>query len=123
MLIIIPGPYSGAGLWILQFFAMLMKRFYVAVRFWQVTLPQYLIPILSVLVALVIVMFLPNKRGNDPKRALTLSNSAIDPSNRFLFWADVGENSTNLFNFRVRSVHTHTKYFNNSFFSPLVHKC
>lgn len=97
-------PYSGFVLWILQFYAMLVKRFYMSIRFWQATLPQHLIPILSVLVALVIVVTLPDGSGNDPKRTLSIQNSAIDPDNRILFWAELGEDPTEIFNFEVRFV-------------------
>ena len=74
----------------------------MSVRFWQATLAQYLIPILSVLVALVIVVTLPDGSGNDPKRSLSIENSAIDADNRILFWAEVGEDPPELFDFGVR---------------------
>lgn len=74
----------------------------MAVRFWQATLPQHLIPILSVLVALIVVVTLPDDSGNDRKRTLSIQNSAIDPDNRILFWAEVGEDPTDLFDLGVR---------------------
>jgi len=81
---------------------MLAKRVYAAVRLWPVTLLQLLVPICTVLIALIFAITSPDLTGDDPKRALRIDNSAIDPDNQLLFWAEVGQNPTGLFDFAVR---------------------
>ena len=70
-------------------------------RFWQVFVATYLIPILACLVGLLCFRFLSKFAPPDPPRALRIDNSATDPNHQILFWAKFG-NFSNSFDFKVR---------------------
>ena len=97
-------PNSGLVLWFQQFCAIFLKRFYNSLRFWQAIITQLILPLLFVLFALILAVTLPNFNENDPPRALTVENSALDGSSRFLFYAEFGAEPKAVFDFEVSSL-------------------
>ena len=81
---------------------MFLKRFYNSLRFWQAIVTQLILPLQFVLIALILAVTLPNANENDPLRPLTIGNSALDPDNRLIFFAELGEGPSNAFDFDVR---------------------
>ena len=98
-------PNSGAVLWFQQFYAMFLKRLYNSIRFWQAIITQLVLPLLFVLIAMILAVTLPNANENDPSRSLTIKNSALDPGNQLVFFADFGENSSIDFGVSTNSLH------------------
>ena len=98
-------PNSGAVLWFQQFYAMFLKRVYNSLRFWQAIITQLVLPLLFVLIAMILAVTLPNANENDPSRPLVISNSALDPDNRLVFFALFGDVPSNTLDFNV-SVYT-----------------
>ncbi len=87
------APNSGLTLWVQQFCAMFLKRFYNSLRFWTALISQLFLPLVFVLLALVLAVTLPDPSDNDPSRDLILQDSAL--SNRiYLFHADFTDNTS-----------------------------
>ena len=82
---------------------MFLKRVYNTIRFWQAIFSQLILPLLFVLFGLILAVTLPNVNENDPSRALTVQNSGLDSSSRLFFYAEFGENPSNVFRFEVSS--------------------
>ena len=81
------APNSGFTLWFQQLYALFRKRIYVSLRFWAAWISQFLLPIYFVMLALVLAKTIPQLTENNPKRSLSLGDSA--PSGKtILFWAD-----------------------------------
>ena len=79
---------KGLTLWLQKYWAMLVKRMYTSVRFWQAMVTQLILPLMFVLYAMVLaktILFADN--ASDPKRRLSLRNSGLS-SNRTFFWAE-----------------------------------
>ncbi|XP_019857855.1 PREDICTED: ATP-binding cassette sub-family A member 3-like [Amphimedon queenslandica] len=79
---------TGLLLWVQQFAAMFLKRFYHSIRFWQAVIWQLVIPLIFVLFGLIVAKVVPKvaTRATSPSRVLSIDNSA--PSNNVsLFWA------------------------------------
>ena len=90
--------HTGIVLWLQQFVAMFLKRFYNSLRYYNAIITQLIIPLIFIILALLIVKIPPRARDS-PKRALTLSRSAL--SDRVeVFWAHFGDLSTE-FSFEV----------------------
>ena len=103
-------------------------------RFWQIFVATYLIPILACLVGLLCFRFLSEFAPPDPPRALRIDNSGTDPNHQVLFWAKFGIFS-NSFDFEVREeciymcmhpvrvsiLHTYISLGSQPF--PVVHNC
>ena len=88
---------------------MFTKRVYNTIRFWQAIFSQLLLPLLFVMFGLVLAITLPNANENDPLRALTVENSGLDRSNRFLFFTEFGSEPSSVFDFEVsRFLYKHT---------------
>ena len=98
----VTAPNSGLVLWFQQFYAMFLKRFYNSLRFWQAIITQLILPLQFVLIALILAVTLPNANENDPPRTLTISNSALDPENRLIFFAEFGKDPSDALDFDVR---------------------
>jgi len=84
------SPNRGLTLWIQQFWAMFLKRFYNSLRFFGAVFSQFLLPMLFVLFALVLAVTIPNPNQDDPRRALLLENSALS-DNITVFYAQFGD--------------------------------
>ena len=95
-------PNTGLVLWAQQFSAMFMKKFYNTLRFWQAIVSQLILPLFFVLFAMILAITATNSEENDPPRALRLDNSALDPDNRIVFFAELG-NGEGFFDFGVGS--------------------
>ena len=80
---------------------MFLKRYYNTLRFWQAIITQLILPLLFVLFGLILLVTLPNDNENDPSRQLRIDNSALDPNNRILFYAEFGNGPSGVFNFEV----------------------
>ena len=84
-------PNTGLVLWLQKYWAMLVKRMYASVRFWQAMAAQLLIPLLFVALAMVMAKTtLFNDNASDPKRRLGLENAGLS-SNLTLFWVEFGD--------------------------------
>ena len=73
--------------WLQQYAAMLLKRYYNFIRFRVGFVWQFILPILFVALGLILASTIPSIQDYDPKRELTLSNTAPQ-DNKKLFWAD-----------------------------------
>ena len=83
---------TGIVLWFQQFFAMFLKRLYHSFRFWISIIWQLIIPLIFVLWGLIIAKTVPGLTSEDPKRLLSIQNSA--PTNNItFFWAQLAESS------------------------------
>ena len=80
---------TGFILWVQQFAAMFLKRFFHSIRFWQAIIWQLVIPLIFVLFGLIVAKVVPKldtRVTSTPSRVLSIDNSA--PSNNVsLFWA------------------------------------
>ena len=85
------APNTGVQLWLQQFWAMFTKRFYNSLRFYAAVVSQIFFPILFVLCGMVLAVTGPGRDQDDPKRVLTLKNSALFGGNLSLFYAQLGE--------------------------------
>lgn len=101
-------PNKHLCLWLQQFWAMFLKRFYTSIRFYPALITQFLLPVLFVVFGLLVVVTSPD-RANDPPRALLLSNSGLDSRNTTLFFAEF-EGSVGL-SVRNYNVFTIVMYF------------
>jgi len=81
-------PNRYLVLWCQQFVAMLMKKFYTAIRFYPALITQFVLPVLFVIFGLLVVITNPEE-DNDPPRALLLNNSGLDGRNTTLFFAEL----------------------------------
>lgn len=67
-----------------------------SVRLWQLFVPLYVVPILSVLVGLTLFMLLENLSTNLPRRMIRVDNSGVLRDKQLLFWADFGSHVSGL---------------------------
>ena len=82
---------TGPVLWLQQFSAMFLKRFYNSIRFWVSIIWQFILPIAFVLWAMVLAVTLPGLNSDEPPRVMTISSSSLS-NNRTFFWAEFGDN-------------------------------
>ena len=75
------------------------------------------------LIALVLAVTLSNANENDPSRTLTISNSALDPKSRLVFFAEFGEVPSNTFDFDVRVSVVMLSRFTMKICTYYVHTC
>ena len=68
-------PNTGAVLWVQQFYAMFLKRFYNTLRFYGALVSQLVLPLLFVLFGLLVAVTVPNNQVDDAPRSLFLNNS------------------------------------------------
>ena len=71
--------HTGPILWLQQFWAMILKRFYNSLRFYVAIITQLILPLVFLGLALLIVK-IPNPDRNpqdDPRRVLTLRHSSL----------------------------------------------
>ena len=87
-------------LWFQQFCAMYLKRCYNSLRFYIAVITQLLLPMIFILLALILIKIPVPNIGDEPRRLLTLHNSALS-RNVTAFWAEFGDQSPN-FSFAVR---------------------
>ena len=92
--------HTGPVLWFQQFIAMFMKRFYNSLRFYVAIITQLLLPLVFILFALILIKIPNPELGDQPRRLLTLKNSALS-KNATAFWAQFGKPPSN-FSFAVR---------------------
>lgn len=85
--------HTGPILWLQQFVAMFMKRFYNSLRFYIAVITQLVLPLIFILLALILIK-IPSYLGEQPQRLLTLKNSALS-RNATAFWAQFGEPLSN----------------------------
>ena len=78
-------------LWLQQFWAMFTKRFYNSLRFYAAVISQIFFPILFILFGMILAVTGPGRDQDNPKRVLTLKNSALFGGNISLFYAQLGE--------------------------------
>ncbi|CAI8011243.1 Phospholipid-transporting ATPase ABCA1 [Geodia barretti] len=89
--------HTGPILWLQQFLAMFLKRFYNSLRFYVAVITQLILPLVFMLFALILIK-IPNSALQDqPSRLLTLRHSALS-HNVTTFWAQFGDPPP-LFNF------------------------
>ena len=96
------GPavrHTGPMLWLQQFVAMFLKRFYNSLRFYMAVITQLVLPLIFILLALTLIKIPDPNLGDQPSRLLTLKNSALS-RNITTFWAQFGETPAH-FNFAV----------------------
>ena len=79
---------------------MFLKRFYNSIRFFAAVLTQLILPMISVLAALILAETLPRQNADDAPRELRLDNSASS-NNITLFWAQLQNPSGFNINFSV----------------------
>ena len=84
-----PVVNTGIVLWIQQFYAMFVKRFYNSIRFWASVIWQLIIPLFFVLWGLILGKTIPGINSDSPSRVLTLENSALSENITF-FYAQFG---------------------------------
>ena len=97
------APNRGITLWVQQFWAMFLKRFYNSVRFFGALFSQFLLPMLFVLFALVLAVTIPGPNQDDPRRALLLENSALS-DNITVFYVEFGNEVNSPLNFSVSQI-------------------
>ena len=96
------GPavrHTGPTLWLQQFVAMFLKRFYNSLRFYIAVITQLVLPLIFILLALILIKIPNPNLGDQPPRSLTLKNSALS-RNVTTFWAQFGDTPAH-FNFAV----------------------
>lgn len=80
-------PNVGVVLWLQQFWAMFVKRFYNSLRFYGALVSQFFFPIMFVIFGLAVAVTVPSNQNDDPPRKLLINNSGLDPENLILFYA------------------------------------
>jgi ATP-binding cassette subfamily A (ABC1) protein 3 len=88
---------TGIILWLQQFRAVFLKRFYNSLRFWVAIIWQFIIPMVFVLWGMILGKSNLSLNVDDPSRSLSLQDTALS-SNITFFWADFGGQSSNMFN-------------------------
>ena len=73
---------------------MFVKKFYISLRAYGFLISQIFFPVFFVIFANVLTISIPNNTGPEPKRALTLENSALFIDNLSLFYTQFGNIST-----------------------------
>ena len=91
--------HTGPILWLQQFWAMFLKRFYNSLRYYVAIITQLILPLVFMFLALVLIKIPNNTLGDQPRRLLTLHNSALS-RNITAFWAQFGDPPPHL-NFSV----------------------
>ena len=84
------APNTGVYLRFQQIWAMFVKKFYISLRAYGFLISQLFFPVFFVIFANVLAISIPNDTGPEPKRALTLDNSALFVDNLTLFYAQFG---------------------------------
>ena len=84
------APNTGLYLRFQQIWAMFVKKFYISLRSYGFLISQFFFPLFFIIFANVLVRSIPNNAGSEPKRALTLDNSALFMDNLSLFYAQLG---------------------------------
>lgn len=87
--------HTGPVLWLQQFVAMFMKRFYNSLRFYIAVLTQLVLPLIFILLGLILIKIPNTGLGDEPRRLLTLHNSALS-RNVTAFWAQFGDTPLDL---------------------------
>ena len=85
---------TGILLWFQQFYGLLIKRFLHSLRNWHAIITQLIMPIVFIVLGLVLVYTVPGTSSLDPKRSLTLEDSAIDEDNIKTFYAVFGDGNS-----------------------------
>ena len=80
-------PNAGISLWVQQFWAMFIKRFYYTIRFYPSLVIQIVFPVIFTLVGILVI--LTSKQGDDRPRFLFMNNSALDSSHLIAFHAEL----------------------------------
>ena len=81
---------TGIVLWFQQFYGLLIKRFLHSLRNWRAIITQLIMPVSFIIVGLTLVYAVPGTDSPDPKRSLSLRNSAIDNEDIRTFHAEFG---------------------------------
>ena len=79
---------TGIVLWFQQFYGLLIKRFLHSLRNWRAIITQLIMPVIFIALGLVLVHTVPGINSPDPKRSLSLRNSAIDDDDVRTFYAE-----------------------------------
>lgn len=85
-------PNTGLVLWLQQFWAMFIKRFFNSLRFYGALVSQLIFPFFFVLFGLLVAVTVPSNVADDPPRALFIDNSGLTPGNSTVFFAQFGGN-------------------------------
>lgn len=83
-------PNTGLTLWVQQFWALFVKRFYNSLRFYGALFSQLFLPLLFVVLGLAVAITVPSNQTDDAPRALLLNNSGLTPDNATTFFAQFG---------------------------------
>ena len=89
------APNTGLVLRFQQIWAMFVKKFYISLRAYGFLISQIFFPVFFIIFANILAISIPNDTGPEPQRALTLDNSALFVDNLTLFYAQLGNISTN----------------------------
>ena len=81
---------TGIVLWFQQFYGLLIKRFLHSLRNWRAIITQLIMPVIFIVIGLALVYTVPGTSSVDPKRPLSLRNSAIDDEDIRTFYAEFG---------------------------------
>ena len=81
---------TGPLLWLQQFLAMFLKRFYNSLRYYVAVITQLILPLIFLILALLIVKIPSVKPRDDPRRVLTLSHSSLSDTAE-VFWVQFGD--------------------------------
>ena len=66
---------------------MFLKKFFVSIRAYGFLISQLVLPAFFIILANVLAISIPSSGGQEPRRALTLENSALFVDNLTLFYA------------------------------------
>ena len=88
------APNTGLYLILQQFWAMFVKKFHISLRAYGFLISQIFVPVVFIVFANILLISNPGDTRLEPKRALTLDNSALFADNLTLFYAQFGNIST-----------------------------
>ena len=88
------APNTGLYLILQQFWAMFVKKFHISLRAYGFLISQIFVPVVFIVFANILLVSNPGDTRLEPKRALTLDNSALFADNLTLFYAQFGNIST-----------------------------
>ena len=84
-------PNTHLVLWLQQFAAMFLKRFYNSLRFYGALVSQLILPLLFVIFGLAVAVSVPSNQIDDQPRELRIDNSGLSPGVAKVFFAQFGD--------------------------------
>ena len=107
---------TGVVLWLQQFWAMFLKRYYNARRYYVAVITQLIFPLVLLVLALLIVKFPSIIFTDDPRRVLTLRQSSLSDRAE-AFFVHFGDATPPVFSFEVSLTRRSTRTV--AFYLPL----